>query len=48
MKSHCSRNTSHLEIGSTLFQVPKKKAIEFPALFEDLRQAAIIVKGWNY
>lgn len=34
----------HLEIGSTLFQAPKKKAIELPALFEDLGQAANIVK----
>lgn len=36
---------SHLEVHSTLFQVPKRKAIALPALFEDLGQAAVIVKG---
>jgi len=47
MKSHSSRKTC-LEIGNTLYQVPKKKAVELAASFEDLGQAAVIMKSWNY
>lgn len=31
----------HLEVGSTLFKIPRKKAVELPALFGDLRQQSL-------